>query len=82
LLGELALTTLAAVPVGLVLGYALVVFTSLGYDSELFRLPVIIYRSTYGLAVAVVLLAASASALIVRRQLDQLDLVAVLKARD
>lgn len=82
MLGELGLITLTAAPLGLVLGYALVVCTSLGYDTELFRLPVIVYRSTYGLAVSVVLLAAAASALVVRRHLDRLDLVAVLKARD
>lgn len=82
LLGELGLITLSAIPLGIALGYALVVFISLGYDTELFRIPVIVYRSTYGLAVAVVLVAAAASALVVRRHLDRLDLVSVLKARD
>lgn len=82
LLGELGMIILAALPLGIVLGYALVVFASLGYDTELFRIPVIVYRSTYGLAVTVILLAAAASALVVRRHLDRLDLVAVLKARD
>jgi putative ABC transport system permease protein len=38
--------------------------------------------STYLLAVLVVLLAAAASALWVRRSLDRLDLIGVLKARE
>jgi putative ABC transport system permease protein len=82
LLGELALMTAAAIPLGLALGYGLVVFASLGYDTELFRIPVVVYRSTYGLAAAVVVLASIAAGLVVRRRLDTLDLVAVLKARE
>lgn len=82
LLGELALLTLAALPLGWVLGYGFVVFASLGYDTELFRIPVVVYRQTYGLATLVVLGAAVAAGLLVRRRLDRLDLVAVLKARE
>lgn len=82
LLGELVLMTAAAIPLGLILGYGLVVFASLGYDTELFRIPVVVYRSTYGLATAVVLLASIVAGLVVRRRLDTLDLVAVLKARE
>lgn len=82
LLGEMALMTVAAIPVGLALGYGLVVIASLGYDTELFRIPVVVYRSTYGLAAVVVLAASIAAGLVVRRRLDTLDLVAVLKARE
>lgn len=82
LLGEQALLTLAAVPLGLVLGYAFVVVTTWGYDTELFRVPAVVQPRTYALAAATVLAAALVAAGIVRRLLDRLDLVAVLKARD
>ncbi len=51
-------------------------------DQEVFRFPLIIERSTFGLAVAVVLAASVVSGLIVRRELDHLDLIAVLKSRE
>jgi putative ABC transport system permease protein len=82
LLGEMAVLTLAAIPFGLVLGYGMAGWLASSMDTELFRLPWVVARSTYGFAVAVVLAAALFSALVVRRKLDYLDLVAVLKARD
>jgi putative ABC transport system permease protein len=83
LLGELAVVTLAAVPLGLLLGRALggmVIWVA--YDTELFRIPLIIGRSTYAFAAAVTVAAAFVSALAVRRLLDRLDLVAVLKSKE
>ena len=82
LLGEQAVLTLAAVPLGLFLGLGFVVVTSWGYDTELFRVPVVVHRRTFAIAAATVLAAALASALVVRRSLDRIDLVAVLKAKD
>lgn len=82
LLIELAILTLIGIPVGLVLGY----FGSYGavstFDTELFRLPFHLDASTYGRAVVVVLVAATISGLIVRRKLDHLDLIAVLKTKE
>ena len=51
-------------------------------DTELQRIPGVVGPATYALAVVVVVLAALASGLWVRRGLDRLDLVAVLKARE
>ena len=82
LLGEMAVLTSVAIPAGLFLGYAMAGWLSSSMDTELFRLPWVVARSTYGFAVAVVVSAALISALVVRRKLDHLDLVAVLKARD
>jgi putative ABC transport system permease protein len=82
LLGEQAILTLAAVPLGLVLGYGFVVVTTWGYDTDLFRVPAVVLPRTYAVAAATVFAAALAAGGIVRRLLDQLDLVAVLKARD
>jgi putative ABC transport system permease protein len=83
LLGELAVLTLAAIPVGLLLGYGLAALViRLAYDTELFRIPLVVGRSTYGFAASVTLLAALGSGLVVRRLLDRLDLVAVLKSKE
>lgn len=83
LLGELALLTLAAIPTGLVLGYALAALViRVAYDTELFRIPLVVSWSTYGFAAVVTLLAALFSGLIACRLLGRLDLVAVLKSKE
>ncbi len=82
LLGELAVLTAAAIPGGLLLGYAFAALSARSNDTELFRIPLWIEPSTYGFAAVVTLLAALVSGLIVRRQIDRLDLVSVLKAKE
>lgn len=82
LLGELAVLTAVATPLGLVLGRALAGLTAAIYDNELFRLPVVVASRTYALATLTVLAASLVSGLVVRRRLDHLDLVAVLKTRE
>ena len=47
-----------------------------------FRLPIVITSATYWLAVLVVVGASLASALQMRRLIDRLDLVEVLKTRE
>jgi putative ABC transport system permease protein len=51
-------------------------------QNDLFRVPVVLEPKTYAFAAAVVLVAAVLSGLAVRRRLDQLDLIAVLKAAE
>lgn len=82
LLGELGILTIVALPLGAALGRALTWLILKEMDSKLFRVPLTIEAETYGIAVSVVLAAAIASGLLVRRQLDRLDLVAVLKTRE
>jgi putative ABC transport system permease protein len=82
LLGEQAVLTVAAIPVGISIGYSLVYLLSLAYNTELYRLPALVTRSNYAFALIVVAIAALISGLLVRRQLDDLDLVAVLKTRE
>ncbi|MEM9656801.1 MAG: ABC transporter permease, partial [Planctomycetota bacterium] len=82
LLGELAVVTLAAIPIGLALGWLFAKWMCESLDQELFRFPLIVGRRTYALSAGVVLAAAIASGLVVRRRLDRLDLVAALKARE
>ena len=82
LLGELAVLTLVAIPVGLLIGYGLCVLMAQAMSTEMYRIPFVIHPATYGLAAAVVLLASTISALIVRRKIDQLDIVSALKIRE
>ena len=82
LLGELAVSVVLAVPLGLPLGRVFAEAMMLGVDTEQFRMPILITARTYAYAVTIVFASASASALFVRRQLDRLDLVAVLKTRE
>ena len=51
-------------------------------DTELYRIPLIIEPATYAFSTTVVLIAALLSGLLVRRRLDHLDLIAVLKTRE
>ncbi len=82
LLGELALLTLVAVPAGLALGYLMAVGTIHAYQTELFRIPLVVAPRTHALAATTTLVAAVLSGAVVRRRLDRLDLVAVLKERE
>jgi putative ABC transport system permease protein len=82
LLGELALLTLAAIPLGCFIGYALSAIMVKNLETELFRVPAIIFPATYSFAATVVLVAALLSGLAAARKLARLDLVAVLKARE
>jgi putative ABC transport system permease protein len=82
LLGEIGTITLLGIPFGLGMGYWFAWILTLFFDQEVFRFPFVISRSTYGLAAATVLAASIGSALLVRRKLDHLDLIAVLKSKD
>ncbi len=83
LLGELALLTVVALVPGCVFGFGLAhLIGTLGMETELFRVPVIIAPSTYGLAVVVVLAASFVSSVVVGWRVARLDLIAVLKTRD
>ena len=81
-LGELGALTLAALPLGLLFGRGLCGYIAKAVESDLFRVPVVLESSTYALGAMVVLVSASISGLIVRHQLDHLDLVAVLKTKE
>ncbi len=82
LLGETGVLTLLAIPLGCAIGYSLARIVAGAFETELYRVPFIIEASTYGLAIVVGLAATAASALLVRRRLDRLDLIAVLKTRE
>lgn len=82
LIGELALLTGIAIPLGLVAGTGFAALLAQAFQTELYRFPVVVAPTTYAIAAAVTAAAAVLSALVVRRQVDHLDLVGVLKMRE
>jgi putative ABC transport system permease protein len=82
LLLELALLTLVAQPPGWVMGYGLAWIMKTNLAGELMRVRLVVENTTYAFASAIVIAAAVLSGLIVRRRVDHLDLIAVLKTRD
>ncbi len=82
LLGELGILTLLALPVGMVLGYGLSTVLVTALETELYAIPFAAEPRTYAWCSLAVLGAAAVSGLLVRRKLDHLDLLGVLKARE
>ncbi len=82
LLGEQAVVTLAAIPLGWLIGYALSFAVVEAMATEAFRVPLLVSGRTYAFSAAAIVVAAAASAWIVRRRIDHLDLIAVLKTRE
>jgi putative ABC transport system permease protein len=82
LLGELGLLTLLALPLGFLVGRALCGYIAATAKTDLYRVPLVLEPDTYAFAALVVLVSAVVSGLVVRRRLDTLDLIAVLKTRE
>ncbi len=82
LLGELAVITLAALPIGLPIGYSMSYIATLALDTETHRFPLVVSRGTFAYSTLVILAAATLSALIVARMINKLDLIAVLKVKE
>lgn len=82
LLGEQASIVTAAIPIGCAVGYGVSALLALAYDTELFRLPLVITPSSYAFAFVVITVASFVSGIIVRRRIHLLDLVAALKTRE
>jgi putative ABC transport system permease protein len=82
LLGELALVIAVALPLGMWAGYGLVHLIVNLLKSDQFFFPVTILPRTYAWAAIAVVAAGVGSALVVRRRVDRLDMVAALKTRE
>lgn len=82
LLGELAVITVAALPVGLPLGYLLSYIATLALNTESHRFPLVISGATFAYSAVVILVASAVAGLILRRMIDKLELVAVLKVKE
>lgn len=82
LLGELGFLTLVAIPVGFGIGYGLCLFISTALETELYRIPFVVNPTTFTFAAVVVMIAAVLSGLLVRKGINQLDMIAVLKSSE
>jgi putative ABC transport system permease protein len=82
LVGELVLLTVAALPVGLLLGSGFAAGILKAVNTETVRLPLVLTPSNYAFAVLVVAIASALSAWFAARKLADIDLVSALKALD
>ena len=82
LLGEIAILAAPATPLGFLVGYGLTALAASAMTGSRMHVPLLVSHATYAFAFVVFVVAALVSALLVRRRLDHLDLVEVLKARE
>lgn len=82
LLGEIAVLAAVAVPLGFIVGYGLTGVVVSTMAGERMHPPHVVSLSSYGFAFLVFGIASIASALIVRRGIDELELASALKARE
>jgi putative ABC transport system permease protein len=82
LLGELAVVTLIALPLGSTLGYYLSFGIAAGFSSDLYQIPVVFSPASYGIAALAVIGAVVISGILVNRDIGRTDLVAALKIRE
>ena len=82
MLGELALLTLLALPLGLWVGYGFALWLMGTMSNELFTFPMVVDPVAYARSALFVLATVAMCAAWVRRQVDKVDLVASLKSRE
>jgi putative ABC transport system permease protein len=82
LFGEIAFVTVAALPAGALIGFALGGLIMTVFNNEVYRLSFTVSAATVAWSFLIVIVATVASGLVVRRRLDRLDLVGVLKTRE
>lgn len=82
LLGEIFSLTLLALPIGALLGWLLWRYMAGSVSNELYQIPVVVTARGFGEAALVVLAAAAASCALILRDIDKLDMVTALKARE
>jgi len=82
LLGEMALLTLIAIPLGMLIGYGLSAYLAFKFDTDLYRVPLVLGLNVYAFAAMVVIISSIISAIMIWRNLAHLDMVAVLKSKE
>ncbi|MEO1251303.1 MAG: FtsX-like permease family protein [Pseudomonadota bacterium] len=82
LLGELALLTLLALPIGSLIGYGLWAYLAGALSTELYQIPTVYREDSLGQSAIVVLVAAVIAAAFVQRDINKLDIAAALKTRE
>jgi putative ABC transport system permease protein len=82
LFGELAAVMTLGLPLGGLIGWTVALIVIPVFGNDMMRLPVVPRPSSFAIAASMVIIAGLLSAVTVRRQLNRLDLLAVLKAHD
>jgi putative ABC transport system permease protein len=82
LLGEIGLVVLLAQPLGWIIGLGIALLAANSFSTEVYRIPLVVTPGVYATSSLVSIGAAVLSGLIVRRRIDRLDLIAVLKTRE
>jgi putative ABC transport system permease protein len=82
LFGEFALEIGVGVPLGLAISQGIINLIAHFHSNESFQIPGVIGARTYAVSALIVIVSAFASAYVVRRRIDRLDMVSVLKTRD
>jgi putative ABC transport system permease protein len=82
LLGELAVLTLVAIPLGMLVGYGLCAYMAFQFDSDLYRIPLVLGMKVYAFSAMVIIVSSLVSAIMIWRNLAHLDMVAVLKTKE
>ncbi len=82
LLGEQGVLTLAAVPMGWIIGFAICFLITKVIDAEIVRLPMVISAGTFVYSALIVMAAAALSGMLVVWRVKHMDLIAVLKTRE
>jgi len=82
LLGEQGILIVLSLPLAFLTAWGLSLLIATRFESELYRIPIVVNPGTYLFGAGIVTLAAALSGLIVSRRIDRLDLVAVLKTRE
>lgn len=80
LLGEMLILTSIAIPLGLLLGNFLTWLTTLGLQTEMYRIPFVVSSKTWFQAASVVVMATLVTSIFVQRRIRKLDLIGVLKS--
>lgn len=82
LLGEQIVLTLIGIPFGLVAGFVMCWWITVGVEADIFRIIFVFTTQNAGKAAAVITIVTFLSGLLIRRRLVKLDLIAVLKSRE
>jgi putative ABC transport system permease protein len=82
LVGETMLLAILAQPLGWVMGAWIAIALSNSFSSDLYAIPLVLEPAIFARASLIVLVTSLASVLLVRRRIDRMDLVAVMKTRE
>ena len=82
LIGEQLILTLISIPIGFAAGYGISAWIAHLFESEVFRIPLVVSARTYAVSFFVIAVAATFTAFVVQRRIATLDLVSVLKTRE